>query len=89
LSENGYWPVAGRPASASGRVFIRDKAQKALGETAGAFTDTVERQQRNFRWSGRPALAAWIPAFEAATLERAWAGYYEPPGKASMSPFVV
>jgi glycine/D-amino acid oxidase-like deaminating enzyme len=37
----------------------------------------LEPEYEAFESSLWPALAARVPAFEAAKLERAWAGYYE------------
>jgi FAD-dependent oxidoreductase domain-containing protein 1 len=66
IDTSGFWI---RP---EGRGFI-------AGLSPGADPDDppLEPEYEAFEESLWPALAARMPAFEAAKLERAWAGYYE------------
>jgi glycine/D-amino acid oxidase-like deaminating enzyme len=69
IDRTGFWM---RP---DGPHFIAGAAPRA-GEESGDFAP-LEPELELFESDLWPALAARIPAFEAARVERAWAGYYE------------
>jgi len=69
IDRTGFWM---RP---DGAQFIAGAAPRAAEEPAGFAP--LEPALELFESDLWPALAARIPAFEAARVERAWAGYYE------------
>jgi len=66
IDPSGFWVRPEGNGFIAGLAPVDDPDDVPLEPDYGAF--------ESFLW---PALAARVPAFEAARLERAWAGYYE------------